>query len=144
MASIFPETMMSNNGEKQSPTSGLTLETIIGKLFHFHTQAHLFHFQTPSYAEHKALDKLYKKLVDFKDEIGEQSMGYFKAKPKNLPVYPFINYSPQAVQSFLDEIQLFSKQLEEFGETSGYCNLSNLAEELSGLAASTRYLLTLS
>lgn len=139
MASIFPENMTN-----QSIPSSLTLEVIIGKLFHFHTQAHLFHFQTTSFAEHKALDKLYKKLVDFKDEIGEQSMGYFKARPKSLPIYPFVNYSHQAIQIFLDEIQMFAKQLEEFGETSGYCNLSNLAEEVSGLVASTRYLLTLS
>lgn len=144
MATIFPENMISNRDNTISTAPSLTLEVIIGKLFYYHTQAHLFHFQTTSFAEHKALDKLYKKLVDLKDEIGEQAMGYFKSRPKNLPTFPFINYSPQALQNFLDEINNFSKQLEDFGEDSGYCNLSNLAQELSGLTASTRYLLTLS
>lgn len=135
MASIFPETM--------TASQPVTIEYIVSKMFFFHTQAHLFHFQTPSYAEHKALDNLYDKLVEFKDEIGEQAMGYMKTKPKSLTAYPFVNYSPEALQRFLDDIQSFAKQLMDFGDSSGFVNLSNLAQEVSGLAASTRYLLTL-
>lgn len=135
MASIFPEKMMSQ------PT--LTLEVIIGKLFYFHTQAHLFHFQTSSYSEHKALDNLYKELVEFKDTIGEQAMGYFKSRPRNLPTYPFENYSPECLQRLLDEIEGFSCGLMKFADSMQYVNLSNLAQELSGLSAKTRYLLTL-
>jgi len=135
MASIFPENM--------TVTAPITIEYIVSKMFFFHTQAHLFHFQTPSYAEHKALNKLFDKLADYKDDIGEQAMGYMKVKPKTITAYPFVNYSPEALQRFLDDVQSFAKQLMDFGDSSGFVNLSNLAQEVSGLAASTRYLLTL-
>ena len=66
--SLFPEEMM-KSGE-------LNLETIAGKLTYFHEQLHLTHWQTTSYAEHKALGKLYEYVQDFKDDVIEKLMVY--------------------------------------------------------------------
>lgn len=39
--------------------------------FHTRTQAHVYHFQTTSYAEHKALDEFYSQLPDLVDALIE-------------------------------------------------------------------------
>jgi hypothetical protein len=38
----------------------------------------------------------------------------------------------------------FAYELEKFAEDKNYCDISNTAQELSGLFAKTQYLLTLS
>ena len=70
LKSLFPDEMMESKG------SGLTLETIAGKLSYFYEQLHLLHFQTTSFAEHEALGKIYNKVGDLQDEIIEKIMGY--------------------------------------------------------------------
>ena len=70
--SIFPDSMKPSKGF----TEGLTLETIASRLTYFQEQIHLLHWQTNSYAEHKALGGLYEYIQDFKDELIEKLMGY--------------------------------------------------------------------
>jgi hypothetical protein len=60
MKSIFPQDMLN------SSSAELTLESIAAKLTYFHEQLHLLHWQSTSYAQHKALGKLYEYVQDFK------------------------------------------------------------------------------
>lgn len=125
-------------GEKK-----LTPEKIVQMLFYFHDAAHFKHLQTMHYAEHKALDKLYKGLVEFKDEIAELLLGYLAPKrfteaPK-LPVDKNMDHN-----RILDELCKFADELYEYGEQTKWWALSNKAAELSGLGYQVKYLLTLS
>jgi hypothetical protein len=43
-----------------------------------------------------------------------------------------------------DQVMKFSKELESFGDSKGYGDISNLAQSLSGETAKLKYLLTLS
>ena len=61
---------------KKEGNNEMTPEYIVGKLFSFHNVAHKFHLDTKSFACHKALNKLYTELVDFKDDIAELLIGY--------------------------------------------------------------------
>lgn len=48
---------------------------LIVRLFTARTQAHVFHLQTPSYAEHKALEDFYTDIVGLADALAENMQG---------------------------------------------------------------------
>lgn len=123
----------------------ITPEVIKGKLFSFQTSAHSLHLDTRSYAEHKALQKLYEGLDGIKDDILEILMGYQNGKrigKAKLDEFP--TYSAEAVSSLIKEGLEFSYALGKWAESKEYCDLSNKSQDLSGLFARTQYMLTLS
>ena len=131
--SLFPDEMM-KSGE-------LNLETIAGKLTHFHEQLHLLHWQTKSYAEHQALGGLYDYVHDFKDGVIEKLMGYTGKRPG---VYKIEALSGADSNSVVTALMDFSSNLKRYAESNSYHDIANLADALSGEAAKTKYLLTLS
>jgi DNA-binding ferritin-like protein len=131
--SLFPDDMM-KSGE-------LNLETIAGKLTYFHEQLHLLHWQTTSYAQHKALGKLYEYVQDFKDGVVEKLMGYTGKRPGAIKLEQLTATDPNAVVTALMD---FSSNLKRYAESNSYHDIANLADALSGEAAKTKYLLTLS
>jgi len=134
--SLFPEDMMS-----KSSGGALTLETIAAKLTYFHEQLHLTHWQTTSYAEHQALGGLYDYVHDFKDGLIEKIMGYTGKRPSAYKIEPLINCTGnECVSNLLS----FASSLKDYGEANSYHDVCNLADSLSGEAAKTKYLLTLS
>jgi len=133
--SLFPEDMMSKSG------GAMTLETIAAKLSFFHEQLHLLHWQTSSYAEHMALGGLYDYVHDFKDGLIEKIMGYTGKRPSAYKIDP-LTAMPAA--SVVIELMSFASSLKDYGEANSYHDVCNLADALSGEAAKTKYLLTLS
>jgi hypothetical protein len=131
--SLFPDEMM-KSGE-------LNLETIAGKLTYFHEQLHLTHWQTKSYAEHQALGGLYDYVHDFKDGVIEKLMGYTGKRPTPYKIEPLTNCTGnECVSNLLS----FASSLKSYAESNSYHDIANLADALSGEAAKTKYLLTLS
>jgi hypothetical protein len=131
--SLFPEEMM-KSGE-------LNLETIAGKLTYFHEQLHLTHWQTTSYAEHQALGGLYDYVHDFKDGVIEKLMGYTGKRPAPYKIEALTNCTGnECVSNLLS----FASSLKSYAESNSYHDIANLADALSGEAAKTKYLLTLS
>ena len=134
--SIFPDSMKAS----KVSTEGLTLETIASRLTYFQEQIHLLHWQTNSYAEHKALGSLYEYIQEFKDELIEKLMGYTGKKPA---VYKLEPLSTSTSNVVVDELISFAKSLKEYGEMNCYQDVCNLSDSLSGEAAKSKYLLTL-
>lgn len=132
--SLFPEEMIKSSSE-------MSLETIAARLTYFHEQLHLLHWQTQSYAEHQALGALYDYVHDFKDGVIEKLMGYTNRRPGVYKMEPLTQTTSNAVVS---ELLSFASSLKSFAENNGYHDIANLADALSGEAAKTRYLLTLS
>ena len=130
---IFPKEML-QSGE-------MNLDTIASKLTHFHEQLHLLHWQTTSYAEHQALGGLYDYVHDFKDGVVEKLMGYTGKRPTGLKLAPITAVPAVTV---VTDLMSFASSLKSFAESNGYHDISNLADALSGEAAKTKYLLTLS
>ena len=119
----------------------LNLETIAGKLTYFHEQLHLTHWQTTSYAEHQALGGLYDYVHDFKDGVIEKLMGYTGKRPTPYKIEPLTNCTGnECVSNLLS----FASSLKSYAESNSYHDIANLADALSGEAAKTKYLLTLS
>ena len=136
LKSLFPDDMM-----KSSPSEGLTLESIAAKLTYFHEQLHLLHWQSTSYAEHKALGKLYEYVQDFKDGVIEKLMGYTGKRPDAYKIEPLTNCTgAQCVSDLMN----FASELKMYGERNSFHDICNLADSLSGEAAKVKYLLTLS
>jgi hypothetical protein len=131
--SLFPQEMLSSGD--------MSLESIASKLTYFHEQLHLTHWQTTSYAEHKSLGKLYEYVQDFKDDVIEKLMGYTGKRPAPYKIEPLINCTGNECVS---NILSFASSLKSYGESNGYHDIANLADALSGEAAKTKYLLTLS
>ncbi len=133
--SLFPQEMLSSSGGE------LSLESIAAKLTYFHEQLHLLHWQSTSYAEHKALGKLYEYVQDFKDGLIEKIMGYTGKRPSPYKIEPLINCSASQCVS---DLLTFASQLKQYGERNSFHDVCNLADSLSGEAAKSKYLLTLS
>lgn len=131
--------------EKEMGKVNMTPEEIRNKLFYFHDAAHIYHHETMGGWEHEALGKLYTELVDFKDDIPEKIMGYMDGKRiggyKALQVPEYTG--KESSNKLVKEIISFAKSLEEWAEEKEYCDISNIAQSLSGLGAKTVYRLTL-
>lgn len=120
----------------------MTIEEIAGKLTYFQEQVHVNHWATRNYSEHISLGSFYEYIQDFKDEVIEKLMGYTGKRVKSMKIdqlKPDLDAS-----DLVQEVMSFSKKLMDFADSNGYLDISNMAQELSGEAAKTKYLLTLS
>lgn len=133
MAKLFPEAM--------SAKPAMTIEAIASKLGYFREQLELLHWQTTSEPEHRALGGLYEYIDDFKDDVIEKLIGYVGARPVAYKRDPLLAISSVALVNAVGE---FAYALYEWAGENHYCDIENMAQELSGKAAKTKYLLTLS
>lgn len=131
--SLFPQEMLSGGD--------MTLDGIASKLTYFHEQLHLLHWQTTNYSQHQSLGALYEYVHDFKDGLVEKLMGYTGKRPASIKVGSIGATQPVAV---VNELMGFASSLKAYGEANSYHDVCNLADALSGEAAKTKYLLTLS
>jgi hypothetical protein len=100
------------------------------------------HWQTQSYAEHQALGGLYDYVHDFKDGVIEKLMGYMGKRPKAPKMEPLSDSASASL--VVGELMSFASSLKSFAESNSFHDIANLADALSGEAAKTKYLLTLS
>lgn len=121
----------------------ITPEYIVSKLFSYRNIAHALHLSTPSYEEHKALDFLYSELNGFEDDIPEKLMGYVGKRVGRISIDAIPAYSEGAVRKLVDDVLKFAYDVYEWAEEQHYCDIENKAQELSGVAAKTRYFLSL-
>ena len=137
MKSLFPEDMMMN----KSNGGGMTLESIASKLITMELQLQLVHWQTGSYAEHKATGGMYEYLQGFRDGVTEKLMGYTGRKPSNITVG---NIGSVTASGCAMEVCSFASSLKSYAESNNYLDIANMADELSGEGSKLKYLLTLS
>lgn len=97
----------------------------------------LSHYTTKSFAAHEALGKTYDALNDLLDDITEKIIGYSSIDPQALVIGTVSALDPQALSVYTMSI---AKRLEEWAEEKGYCDIENLAQELSGVGAKLKYL----
>ena len=131
--------------ENEKSKMKMTPEYVSDMLFYFHDAAHKFHQDTMDGWEHDAMGKLYESLVEFKDDIPEELMGYMGGKRlKGLNKIDLPDYkNKQDSVKLCEEIILFAYELYEWAGDKKYCDIENKAQDLSGVAAKTIYRLTL-
>jgi DNA-binding ferritin-like protein len=120
----------------------MTTEEIAGKLTFFQEQIHMIHWETRSFAEHKATGELYEYIQDFKDEVVEKLMGYTGKRIQAMKIELIGNKADS--MEVVDRILKFAEELMNHAESNKFWDVENMAQELSGKGAKTKYLLTLS
>lgn len=134
--SLFPQNMFD-----KSESGSLNVNSIAAKITFFQEQLHLLHWNTSSYAEHKALGSLYEYVQGFKDDLIEKVMGYTGVKPSGYTV-DALRMVP--ADSIITQMLEYACDLKSYGEMNKYHDVCNLADSFSGEIAKTKYLLTLS
>ena len=107
-------------------------------------QMRIYHWQTTSYAEHKALGKAYEDLDDLIDSFMETYIGKYKrpvAKDKfNISLFNYGSSMKDNIDAFIDVLtEDLPKSLSEKDT-----DLLNIRDEMLGLLNKLKYLLTLS
>lgn len=97
----------------------------------------LIHWNTTSYAEHKAIGKLYDALADLTDTLAETYMGIY-GRFGNIPCEH--GELPDAVQ-YVAEMANMIQAVR--GELPNDTQLQNIVDEIASAVDSTNYLLTL-
>lgn len=116
------------------------------KILKHTSQIKLFHWQTHSYAEHKALDKAFEKLVDLGDELMESVMGkYGRPMLIETEAIQLANYSEEkSCGMYLEEMRkCYCDELRPMLSPENDSELLNLVDEIIAMFDQTMYLLTL-
>ena len=102
--------------------------------------AHLAHWKTKSYAEHKALNTFYDELLELIDGFVEQYQGYYGGR---MNIKRADSGKSEDIRELLEDrvewVEMYRYQICDEDETS----LQNTIDEIVRLYQSTQYLLTL-
>jgi hypothetical protein len=117
---------------------------IICKLVEAQTQLKFLHWQTKSYAKHKAYGKLYDSLGDLIDNFVEACMGKH-GRPSYQGGYTIQgqDISEISVQNFVDGVCIFLIELTDIFDPQLDSDLLNLRDEMLHGFNRLKYLLTL-
>lgn len=97
----------------------------------------LIHWNTASYAEHKAIGKLYDQLADLTDTLAEAYMGIY-GRFGNIPCQH--TDLPTAVAYVADMAEMIESLRDQLPNDT---QLQNIVDEIASAVDSTNYLLTL-
>ena len=112
------------------------IEQLITRVFNARNLAHIEHWKTKSYAQHKALNEFYDEIIDLADSFAEAYQGKYglmgpipvAAVKKSTNVVDFL-------QEQVDEIEKDRYTIIKESDTA----LQNIVDEIVGLYFSTLY-----
>jgi hypothetical protein len=109
---------------------------MVSCLFHSRTQVHVFHLQTKSFAEHKALSDYYDGIIDIVDGLIESYQGKYGI---------VMNYTNLPIKNYTDNAQVVSYFMQ-LGEVVDILRqdtqdsyLQNQIDNVTQLIESTKY-----
>ena len=108
---------------------------LISHLLHSRTQAHIFHFKTKSYAQHKALQKYYEEIVPLLDSYTEAFQGTYGII-NNYKSFPISEDLSKVINYFKKLILILDKTIVP----DTY--LQNILQSIHELISKELYLLT--
>jgi hypothetical protein len=107
------------------------IEELIERLFHARNAAHIAHWKTKSYAEHKALGHYYEDVIEQLDELIEAYQGTFGIIGK-------VDEDEKSIAKTIhDDIILLNENRSKVAK--GVPALENIVDELTGLHMKTLY-----
>jgi len=115
---------------------------VITPLIQFQQQLRIFHWQTDSYAQHKAFGKAYEELDELVDSFVEKFMGTFgRSKPTTTFVLELKPLSQSNVDLALQHFIDYLKDMDD--EIPDNTDLLNIRDEILGEIHQLKYLLSL-
>lgn len=116
---------------------------LFGPFLSIQNQIRIYHWQTESYAQHKAFDKAYRALDDLIDTFVEMYMGKYgrsEAKFKyNVELENIDNNFLPMIDSYVDFLIGLNNELDQINDS----DLLNVRDEMLGVFNRLKYLLTL-
>ena len=115
------------------------IEEFISRAFKTRNQAHLMHWKTKSFAEHKALGSFYEDLIDKLDTLVEACQG-----SKGIIGHVDLSCKDESVdivKCLSDDANFASKNRSKIAH--GVPAIENIVDEIASAIDSTNYLLTL-
>jgi hypothetical protein len=107
------------------------------------SQIKLLHWQTKSYAEHKALDKLFNGIIGFQDDLVEVIMGKY-GRPTIDGDISLFNYVDCDCSEAIEKIKhCYCHECKSFFTPEEDPEILNILDEIIALLDKTMYLLTL-
>ena len=132
--------IVNENVESSNPKGDFLL-----RLLQIRDQSHIFHWQTESYAQHKAFGKFYENYLDKIDDLAEQIFGKmegFYLEPSGS--LSLVDYSDDNLTNFIDDAcQFFRTEMMNVVPVEGNEEIYNTVEEVLSLMNKLKYLLTL-
>lgn len=111
------------------------MEDLISVLLHSVNQTHVFHLQTKSFAEHKALNKYYDSIGDIVDTLAEAYQGkYGILKYKNVTKIEQYESKEQVIEYFGKILKIIEKN-----RPVKDAFIDNTIQEIESLIYSTLY-----
>lgn len=99
------------------------------------SKSHMWHLQTQSYAQHKALNEFYDTLQDHTDKLAEAYIGEKGPLASSSKSFMFDDY-----QNCINSIQEYHDAAESLHGTCGdFPGLTNVLEDIITLCAGTLY-----
>ncbi len=112
-------------------------------------QIKLLHWQTESYAQHKALDKLFGSFIDLNDDLVESVMGKYGRPQLNqeesaLTVKNYDLQDPDNVSQYMKELyDCYANECRTMFDPQIDSEIVNIIDEILAIVDKTKYLLTL-
>jgi len=127
---------------QQTPNSPLAKLTL--SLLAIRDQAHLFHWQTKSYAEHVALGEFYETFIDKVDSLMENIIAKTARPEISNGTITLSGYGTESLNAFLlkTKTTLKTEMLEAISPKNNE-EIWNIVEELKAMVNKLEYLLTL-
>jgi len=72
---VLKQSLMEGENNEEQSENGSSFRQIVEKILHSRNQIHIFHLQTKSYAEHKALNDYYDEVLELFDSLVESYQG---------------------------------------------------------------------
>ena len=144
MSKSYIDYLLGENVSTLKGGAGKSYE-IVPVLFRFRQQLHVSHWQTTSYARHKASDELLGSLTGFIDKFMEIYFGKYGrvAFPEEVNI-KIGNMSDENGMKFLDEmIHYYIEVLPTYLDSRNDTDLLNLRDEILGTTNQIKYLYTL-
>lgn len=117
-----------------------TTAEFISVLHQSKTQAHIWHHQTTSYSEHKALGSYYEGVTEFIDELVESLQGY-EPRITGYTTKPLVDWKEGlSMEYFKSLCEYVEVERLSVGEDSW---IQNQIDELQKLLYTTKYKLSL-
>jgi DNA-binding ferritin-like protein len=112
-------------------------------LFHARQQAHFWHLDTKSYAEHKALDSFYTELLDLIDSLMETYLGKGKRVDFGQIRMTFNKYSHEKMIEYFKKLARYIARAKKSMSGPNDGDISNIMDEILALINRTLYMFTL-
>lgn len=112
------------------------IEELIQKVFCTRNCAHIAHWQTKSYAQHKALGSFYDEVVDALDKLVEANMGASGKVIGEIEI-PALKPVKDILKHLSEEVSWIDENRSDIA--SGIPALENIVDEITSLYLSTIY-----